>query len=143
MKVKFSLAAKLWLSGIEIEADSEEEAKEKLEGMDLDEIMEAGAYCEDIALDDVSDEVQEYSFTAHVTDIGWDITEDDLIGTDFDTVEELKASLPKEMDITIKDLDNYLNDWEESEKDAISDEIFNQTHYLTWKNFNYTITEKF
>lgn len=102
MKVKFSLAANLWLSGIEIEADSEEEAKEKLQSMSFDELMETGAYCEDAAFNDVSDSITEYSLTAHVSNIVWDLTEEDLFGTDFETVDELVASLPTEMDVTVK-----------------------------------------
>lgn len=110
--------------------------------MSFDELMEAGAYCEDAAFNDVSDSIAEYSLTAHVSDIIWDLTEEDLFGTDFETVDELVASLPTEMDITVKDLRDYTDDHEENEKDAISDEIFNQSRYLV-SDFKYTVTKIF
>ena len=42
MKVKFNFNLEAWIQGVEIEADSIEEAENKLYKMDVQELIEAG-----------------------------------------------------------------------------------------------------
>ena len=52
MKVKFNFNLKAWIQDVEIEADSIEEAENKLYRMDVQELIEAG-YINTSDLDDV------------------------------------------------------------------------------------------
>ena len=58
MKVKFNFNLKAWIQDVEIEADSIEEAENKLYKMDVQELIEAG-YINTSDLDDVEGEVIE------------------------------------------------------------------------------------
>ena len=58
MKVKFSFNLKAWIQDVEIEADSIEEAENKLYKMDVQELIEAG-YINTSDLYDVEGEVIE------------------------------------------------------------------------------------
>ena len=58
MKVKFNFNLEAWIQGVEIEADSIEEAENKLYKMDVQELIEAG-YINTSDLYDVEGEVIE------------------------------------------------------------------------------------
>ena len=58
MKVKFNFNLNAWIQDVEIEADSFEEAENKLYRMDVQELIEAG-YINTSDLDDVEGEVIE------------------------------------------------------------------------------------
>ena len=58
MKVKFNFNLEAWIQGVEIEADSIEEAENKLYKMDVQELIEAG-YINTSDLYDVECEVIE------------------------------------------------------------------------------------
>ena len=58
MKVKFNFNLNAWIQDVEIEADSIEEAENKLYRMDVQELIEAG-YINTSDLDDVEGEVIE------------------------------------------------------------------------------------
>ena len=58
MKVKFNFNLEAWIQGVEIEADSIEEAENKLYKMDVQELIEAG-YINTSDLYDVKGEVIE------------------------------------------------------------------------------------
>lgn len=58
MKVKFNFNLNAWIQDVEIEADSIEEAENKLYRMDVQELIEAG-YINASDLDDVEGEVIE------------------------------------------------------------------------------------
>ena len=58
MKVKFNFNLNAWIQNVEIEADSIEEAENKLYRMDVQELIEAG-YINTSDLDDVEGEVIE------------------------------------------------------------------------------------
>ena len=137
MIVKFNFNLEAWIEGVEIEADSEEEAREKLYRMNAQELIEAG-YVSTSDVDDVEGEVIEKTLRVRAFDIEYDIEEDD-----YDDKEEYIQtinSLPTELEVEItvdKDLAKYHLD----EEDLIADEITLETNRLV-KNFKYTILEE-
>lgn len=137
MIVKFNFNLEAWIEGVEIEADSEEEAKEKLYRMNAQELIEAG-YVNTSDVDDVEGEVIEKTLRVRAFDIEYDIEEDDY--DDKEEYIQIINSLPTELEVEItvdKDLAKYHLD----EEDLIADEITLETNRLV-KNFKYTILEE-
>ena len=137
MIVKFNFNLEAWIEGVEIEADSEEEAKEKLYRMNAQELIEAG-YVNTSDVDDVEGEVIEKTLKVRAFDIEYDIEEDDY--EDKEEYIQIINSLPTELEVEItvdKDLAKYHLD----EEDLIADEITLETNRLV-KNFKYTILEE-
>lgn len=137
MIVQFNFNLKAWIEGVEIEADSEEEAKEKLYRMNAQELIEAG-YVNTSDVDDVEGEVIEKTLRVRAFDIEYDIEEDDY--EDKEDYIKIINSLPTELEVEItvdKDLAKYHLD----EEDLIADEITLETNRLV-KNFKYTILEE-
>ena len=137
MIVKFNFNLEAWIEGVEIEADSEEEAKEKLYRMNAQELIEAG-YVNTSDVDDVESEVIEKTLRVRAFDIEYDIEEDDY--EDKEDYIKIINSLPTELEVEItvdKDLAKYHLD----EEDLIADEITLETNRLV-KNFKYTILEE-
>lgn len=137
MRVKFNFNLEAWIEGVEIEADSEEEAKEKLYRMNAQELIEAG-YVNTSDVDDVESEVIEKTLKVRAFDIEYDIEEDDY--EDKEEYIQTINSLPTELEVEIivdKDLAKYHLD----EEDLIADEITFKTNRLV-KNFKYTILEE-
>lgn len=137
MIVKFNFNLEAWIEGVEIEADSEEEAKEKLYRMNAQELIEAG-YVNTSDVDDVESEVIEKTLRVRAFDIEYDIEEDDY--EDKEEYIQIINSLPTELEVEItvdKDLAKYHLD----EEDLIADEITLETNRLV-KNFKYTILEE-
>ena len=137
MIVKFNFNLEAWIEGVEIEADSEEEAKEKLYRMNAQELIEAG-YVNTSDVDDVESEVIEKTLRVRAFDIEYDIEEDDY--EDKEDYIQIINSLPTELEVEItvdKDLAKYHLD----EEDLIADEITLETNRLV-KNFKYTILEE-
>jgi len=126
MKVKFDFNLNAWIQNLEIEADSEEQAKEKLLSMSLEDMVEAGAYIKASDVDLVDTEITEATYTVKVVSIDYAIDSYDVDELDEMSDEEVeaeiarvKASLPQELELEIEcepdDLDDYV-------ADAISDE---------------------
>ena len=137
MIVKFNFNLEAWIEGVEIEADSEEEAKEKLYRMNAQELIEAG-YVNTSDVDDVEGEVIEKTLRVRAFDIEYDIEEDDY--DDKEEYIQIINSLPTELEVEItvdKDLTKYHLD----EEDLIADEITLETNRLV-KTFKYTILEE-
>ena len=137
MIVKFNFNLEAWIEGVEIEADSEEEAKEKLYRMNAQELIEAG-YVNTSDVDDVEGEVIEKTLRVRAFDIEYDIEEDDY--EDKEDYIKIINSLPTELEVEItvdKDLAKYHLD----EEDLIADEITLETNRLV-KNFKYTVLEE-
>ena len=137
MIVKFNFNLEAWIEGVEIEADSEEEAKEKLYRMNAHELIEAG-YVNTSDVDDVEGEVIEKTLRVRAFDIEYDIEEDDY--EDKEDYIKIINSLPTELEVEItvdKDLAKYHLD----EEDLIADEITLETNRLV-KTFKYTILEE-
>ena len=137
MIVKFNFNLEAWIEGVEIEADSEEEAKEKLYRMNAQELIEAG-YVNTSDVDDIEGEVIEKTLRVRAFDIEYDIEEDDY--EDKEEYIQIINSLPTELEVEItvdKDLAKYHLD----EEDLIADEITLETNRLV-KTFKYTILEE-
>ena len=137
MRVKFNFNLEAWIEGVEIEADSEEEAKEKLYRMNAQELIEAG-YVNTSDINDVEGEVIEKTLRVRAFDIEYDIEEDDY--EDKEDYIQIINSLPTELEVEItvdKDLAKYHLD----EEDLIADEITLETNRLV-KTFKYTILEE-
>lgn len=137
MIVKFNFNLEAWIEGVEIEADSEEEAKEKLYRMNAQELIEAG-YVSTSDVNDVEGEVIEKTLRVRAFDIEYDIEEDDY--EDKEDYIKIINSLPTELEVEItvdKDLAKYHLD----EEDLIADEITLETNRLV-KTFKYTILEE-
>ena len=137
MRVKFNFNLEAWIEGVEIEADSEEEAKEKLYRMNAQELIEAG-YVNTSDVNDVEGEVIEKTLRVRAFDIEYDIEEDDY--EDKEDYIQIINSLPTELEVEItvdKDLAKYHLD----EEDLIADEITLETNRLV-KTFKYTILEE-
>ena len=131
-RLDFNLEA--WIQHLEIEADSEEEAKEKLYKMTLEEILEEGAIVEDTAISDIDCEVISADYKIHVSHIEYDITEDDVEYTNL-TVEQVVETLPTELDIEVS-----WHTWDDLE-DLIVDELSDKTGYMI-ADYTYTILNK-
>lgn len=125
------------IQNLEIDAESEDEALEILKGMTLDEIIRSDAYVDDIAYKDVESEISEYDFDAKVTNIEYDLDDWDLDGTEFESVEELAESLPKELDVAVRCCEG-----EDNESDLISDEIYDATNHKA-KSFEYEVVKRY
>ena len=93
-KYSFDFNLEAWIQGVEIEADSYEEAESKLYRMTVEELIEAG-YIHTSDVDNVDVEILEADYKVRVFDIEW---EDEEIET-----SRLLPSYIKEM--TIKDID--------------------------------------
>ena len=126
MKVKFDFNLDAWIQNLEIEADSVEQAKDKLMSMSLEDMIEAGAYMKHFNIDSVDTEITEATYTVKVVSIDYAIESYDV--DEFDTMSDeeveaeiarVKSSLPQELELEIEcepdDLDDYV-------ADAISDE---------------------
>ena len=98
MKVKFDFNLQAWIQDVEIEADSIEEAENKLYGMTVQELIEAG-YIHTSDLYDVEGEIVEQDYRVKVYNIQFEPEDILEYGMDKD--------LPKEDDIlefTFKDI---------------------------------------
>lgn len=99
MKVVFDLSADVWISNVEVEAESLPAAKEKLAGMTLSELLEAG-YAKDMSLSNVDGVITERDLKVKAYNIQYDDT--DFI-TDSGEPSSRVQELPDEFttDITI------------------------------------------
>lgn len=118
MKVKFDFNLQAWIQDVEIEADSIEEAEEKLYRMTVAELIEAG-YIHTSDLDDVDMEVVEQSYKVKVYNIEFD--PDDILEYGMD------KDLPGEDDILEFEFEDIKVDREYEELEMyISDSIFDK-----------------
>lgn len=70
-KYSFDFNLEAWIQGVEIEADSYEEAERKLYKMTVEELIEAG-YIHTSDLEDVDVEILEADYKVKVFDIEWE-----------------------------------------------------------------------
>jgi len=137
MKVRFNFNLEAWIDGVEIEANSEEEAREKLYQMTFRELVEEG-YDRNFTTSDVEGEVIEKTLKVRVFNIEYDIEEDDY--EDKEEYIKIINSLPTELEVEIT-VDEDLSKYHLYEEDLIADEITMKTDWLV-KNFNYTVIEE-
>lgn len=137
MKVRFNFNLEAWIDGVEIEANSEEEAREKLYQMTFKELVEEG-YDRNSTISEVEGEVIEKTLKVRAFDIDYDIEEDDY--EDKEEYIQIINSLPTELEVEIT-VDEDLSKYHLDEEDLIADEITMKTDWLV-RNFNYTILEE-
>ena len=137
MKVRFNFNLEAWIDGVEIEANSEEEAREKLYQMTFRELVEEG-YDRSSTISEVEGEVIEKTLKVRAFDIDYDIEEDDY--EDKEEYIQIINSLPTELEVEIT-VDEDLSKYHLDEEDLIADEITMKTDWLV-RNFNYTILEE-
>lgn len=137
MKVVFDLNVEAWLQGVVVEdVNSEEEALDKLKQMTLEDMLEYG-FIKQMEISDVDSEISEYNIKAKVTDIEYDITDEDLEYSGM-SKEEFIASKPREMVI----ITEYGIEDEADEESVISDIISDETDLLV-DSFRYEVLERF
>lgn len=136
MKFVVDLNANAWLKAIEIEAKNEDEAKEMLKRMSLEEMLETG-YERDLELSDIDINLESYDIHVKVDNITYDINEEDLRDNNVESEEEL--NLPKTMELKLYDLESEEDD---DIEDAIKSEIEFMTDFIV-DEFTYEIIEKY
>jgi translation initiation factor 2 beta subunit (eIF-2beta)/eIF-5 len=133
MKVNFDFELRAWIAGVEIEADSYEEALEKLYMMTFAEIVEEG-FEKDSEISDIDGIITEKIVKVKAYDIEYDIEEDD-----FENPEDYMSlinSLPSELNVEVT-----VNPREDIIEELIADEILFETDKFV-KDFKYIIIEE-
>lgn len=136
MKFVVDLNANAWLKAIEIEAKNEDEAKEMLKRMSLEEMLETG-YERDLELSDIDINLESYDIHVKVDNITYDINEEDLRDNNVESEEDL--NLPRTMELKLYDLES---EDEDDIEDAIKSEIEFMTDFIV-DEFTYEIIEKY
>jgi hypothetical protein len=132
MKIKFDCNLEAWVTGIEIEADSYDNALAELYSMTFEQLVAEGIVKE-FKISDVGSQTLEETVKVRVYDIEYSIEEDD-----YETPEEYNQiinSLPNNLVL------NILVTPDDDLEELIADEITYETEWLV-KNFNYMIIEK-
>ena len=128
--VDFNLSA--WITGVEIDATSYEDAKQKLAEMTFDEIVELG-YAKEFSVSDIDGQVVEKQVKVKIYDIEYDIEEDDYESPE-DYIQFIN-SLPTTLRLTLTvEPDDDL-------EDLIADEILYETKQ-TVNTFRFMILEE-
>ena len=132
MKVKFNFNLEAWIQDVEIEADSMEEAENKLYGMTVEELIEAG-YIHTSDLDDVEGEIVEQDYKVKVRNIEFDPEDILEYGMDKD--------LPEKEDVLEFTFKNIRTDREYEELQGyIDDELYSMFKMFT-TNFDFDIVK--
>lgn len=132
MKVLFDFNLNAWIKGVEVEADSYENALAKLHGMSFEELVELG-YSKDFRLDDVGGYVIEKTVKVKAYDIEYSIEEEDYDSPDEYT--QIVNALPSELvlEVVVEPDDDL--------EDLIADEITYKTNWLV-EHFSFMILEE-
>ena len=131
--LNFNLNA--WIKHLKVEADSEQDAINKLKSMTLDEIF-SEAYLDtysEFEVSDIDTTIDEYTLVVKVTDVEYDLDPEIM---DISVIEYLKNFLPTEYTLTLEDVADS-----DDVEDLINDAIFHETNYDT-KSFEFQIIEK-
>lgn len=132
MKVLFDFNLNAWIKGIEIDADSYEDALAKLHGMSFEELVELG-YSKEFKLDDIDGYVIEKTVKIKAYDIEYSIEEEDYDSPDEYT--QIINSLPSELVLEIRvEPDDDL-------EELIADEITYKTNWPV-EHFSFMILEE-
>lgn len=129
INLNFNLEA--WIKNLEMEANSEEEAVQKLMSLSLAEIVEGNT--SDFQISKVDSSILEYDLEVQAFDIEYDFDPETL---EISVGEYLKNILPKKLQVTIRgvtDSDNL--------EDLIKDAVFVETGYDA-KSLNFEIIKK-
>lgn len=132
MKVLFDFNLNAWIKGVEVDADSYEDAVAKLHGMSFEELVEFG-YSKEFKLDDVDGYVIEKTVKVKAYDIEYSIEEEDYDSPDEYT--QIVNALPSELvlEIVVEPDDDL--------EELIADEITYKTNWLV-EHFSFMILEE-
>ena len=132
MKVLFDFNLNAWIKGIEVDADSYEDALAKLHGMSFEELVELG-YSKEFKLNDVDGYIIEKTVKIKAYDIEYSIEEED-----YESLEEYTQiinSLPSELALEVRvEPDDDL-------EELIADEITYKTNWLV-EHFSFMILDE-
>ncbi len=132
MKVLFDFNLNAWIKGIEVDAESYEDALAKLHGMSFEELVELG-YSKEFKLDDVEGYIIEKTVKVKAYDIEYSIEEEDYDSPDDYT--QIVNALPSELVLEIRvEPDDDL-------EELIADEITYKTNWLV-EHFSFMILEE-
>ena len=141
MKVKFDFVLEAWMQGVEIEADSYEEALRKLYAMDVEDLISEG-YIKESDIKQEEGVITEKTVKVRTYDIDYDVEPEDVDENEELTEDELdakiaevKESLPSEL------VFEFDIEPDEDIEDRIADEITLETNWLV-NNFKYVIVEE-
>ena len=141
MKVKFDFVLEAWMQGVEIEADSYEEALRKLYAMDVEDLISEG-YIKESDIKQEEGVITEKTVKVRTYDIDYDVEPEDVDENEELTEDELdakiaevKESLPSEL------VFEFDIEPDEDIEDRIADEITLETDWLV-NNFKYVIVEE-
>lgn len=146
MRVKFDFNLSAWIKGLEVEASSLEEAKDKLMKMSVEEIVQEGLVDEN-DITDLDSEILEETYSVQVSDIKYDIDDDDVadeLGFDLftdKTASDYKERIEKGRALILAKLPSELTLTVTVEKgreleEVIEDEIVLKTNW-TVQDFKY------
>ena len=132
MKVVFNFNLSAWVTGVEVEGKSYEDALSELHGMTFDELVELG-YAKDFSITEVDGSVTEKQVKVKIYDIDYDLEEDDY--TNPEEYIKVLNSLPAVLTTTVTlELDDDI-------EDLIADEILYQTKQ-TVNSFRFMVIEE-
>ena len=132
MKVKFNFNLEAWIQDVEIEADSMEEAENKLYGMTVQELIEEG-YIHTSDLTDVEGEIVEQNYKVKVYNIEFE--PEDILEFGMD------QELPDENTVLEFEFKDIRTDREYDELQGyIDDELYSRFRMFP-TNFDFDIVE--
>jgi hypothetical protein len=135
MTINLNFNLETWIKNLEINAESEEAAIEKLKSMSLADILEEGASVDsEMTFTEIETSIVDYDLEVEVTDIEYAPDPETMGG--MSVIEYLKNLLPKRQVIKLRgvtDNDNV--------EELIKDYIFDETGYDT-KFFKFQILGK-
>lgn len=141
MKVKFNFVLEAWIDGVEIEADSYDEALHKLYNMTCEDLISEG-YIKDSDIKQEDGEITEKTVKVRAYDIDYDVEPEDvdeneeLTDDELDAkIAEVKESLPSEL------IFEFDIEPDEDIEERIADEITLETDWLV-NSFKFTIIEE-
>lgn len=133
MLVNFNFNLEAWVKNVEVEADSIEEATEKLKQLSFLELVEGSV--SDFTLENIEGNIVRQDLKVQATDIEYDF---DPKIIDISVIEYLKKFLPTELVVTLKGItDSDLDDLEDLVKYA----VFDETNYEV-KSLKFHLLEK-
>ena len=132
MKVVFNFNLSAWVTGVEVEGKSYEDALSKLHQMTFDELIETG-FSKDFTIEDVDGSVTEKQVKVKIYDIEYDLEEDDYFNPE-DYIKVLN-SLPTVLTTTVT------LEPDDDIEDLIADEILYQTKQ-TVNSFRFMVIEE-
>ena len=141
MKVKFDFVLEAWMQGVEIEADSYEEALRKLYAMDVEDLISEG-YIKESDIKQEEGVITEKTVKVRAYDIDYDVEPEDVDENEELTEDELNAKIAEVKESLPSEL-TFEFDIEPDEdiEDRIADEITLETDWLV-NNFKYVIVEE-